>query len=106
HSRRVSALAEAAGHAAGLDGGDCALLRRAACVHDLGRVAVATGTWDKKGPLNAVEWQRVRAHSHQTEIILRGANLGELCELAGAVHERGRGAGYHKGLSLDVLPLP
>ncbi len=105
HSRRVTALAEAAGHAAGLDGSDCALLRRAAAVHDLGRVAVATGTWDKKGPLNAVEWQRVRAHSHQTEVILRGAGLGELAELGGAVHERGRGAGYHKGLSLDVLPL-
>ena len=39
--------------AAGLGDGACALLRRAAAVHDLGRVAVATGTWDKMGALNA-----------------------------------------------------
>jgi HD-GYP domain-containing protein (c-di-GMP phosphodiesterase class II) len=105
HSSRVAALAERAGRVAGLDENNCALLRRAAGVHDLGRVAVANGTWDKKGPLNAVEWQRVRAHSHHTETVLRSAGLGELADIAGATHERGRGAGYHKGLALDGLPL-
>jgi HD-GYP domain-containing protein (c-di-GMP phosphodiesterase class II) len=105
HSRRVSAFAEAAGRVAGLGDADCALLRQAAAVHDLGRVAVATGTWDKKGVLNAVEWQRVRAHSHHTEVVLRCAGLGELADIAGATHERGRGAGYHKGLLLDGVPF-
>lgn len=105
HSRRVSALAEAAGRAAELGDGECALLRRAACVHDLGRVAVATGTWDKKAPLNAIERQRVRSHSHHTEVVLRGAGLGELADIAGATHERGRGTGYHRGLPLDGVPL-
>ena len=101
HSGRVAALAEAAGRAAGLGDAECTLLRRTASVHDLGRVAVATGTWDKKGALNAVEWQRVRAHSHHTEVVLRGAGLGELADIAGATHERGRGSGYHKGLPID-----
>jgi HD-GYP domain-containing protein (c-di-GMP phosphodiesterase class II) len=105
HSGRVAALAEAAGRAAGLAAGDCALLRRAGCVHDLGRVAVATGTWDKRGALNAVEWQRVRAHSHHTEVVLRGAGLDRLADVAGAAHERGRGAGYHRGLALDGVPF-
>jgi HD-GYP domain-containing protein (c-di-GMP phosphodiesterase class II)/DNA-binding CsgD family transcriptional regulator len=104
HSRRVTAIADAAGNAAGLDERDRGLLRRAASVHDLGRVAVATGTWDKKGALNAVEWQRVRAHSHHTEVVLRGAGLAELADIAGATHERGRGAGYHKGVRLDGVP--
>jgi len=105
HSSRVTALAEAAGRAAGLGDGACALLRRAAGVHDLGRVAVATGTWDKPGPLNAIEWQRVKAHSHHTEVVLRGAGLDELADVAGAVHERGRGGGYHKGLPLESVPF-
>jgi HD-GYP domain-containing protein (c-di-GMP phosphodiesterase class II) len=105
HSGRVAALAEAAGRAAGLGEGACALLRRSAAVHDVGRVAVATGTWDKPGPLNAIEWQRVRAHSHHTEVVLRGAGLDELADIAGAIHERGRGAGYHKGLALDAVPF-
>ncbi len=104
HSRRVSVIAEQAGRAAGLDDASCALLRRAACVHDLGRVAVANSTWDKKGALNALEWQRVRSHSQHTEEVLRGAGLTELADIAGATHERGRGAGYHKGLRLDGLP--
>jgi HD-GYP domain-containing protein (c-di-GMP phosphodiesterase class II) len=101
HSGRVAELAEAAGRAAGLRDDECTLLRRAACVHDLGRVAVATGTWDKKGALNAIEWERVRAHSCHTESVLRAARLGELADIAGATHERGRGGGYHRGLPLD-----
>jgi HD-GYP domain-containing protein (c-di-GMP phosphodiesterase class II) len=105
HSSRVARMAEAAGRAAGLSDAECAALRRAASVHDIGRVAVATGTWDKKEPLNAIEWQRVRAHSHQTEVVLRGAGLGDLADIAGATHERGRGNGYHKGLGLDGVPF-
>lgn len=105
HSRRVTALAEAAGRAAGLAENDCSMLRWAGAVHDLGRVAVATGTWDKKGALNTVEWQRVRSHSHHTETILRSAGLGALADIASAAHERGRGGGYHRGVSPDSVPL-
>ena len=105
HSGRVAAFADAAGAAAALSDDDRGLLRRAAHVHDLGRVAVTTGTWDKRGPLNAVEWQRVRGHSHHTETILRGAHLDLIADVAGAVHERGGGAGYHKGATLDSVPL-
>jgi HD-GYP domain-containing protein (c-di-GMP phosphodiesterase class II) len=107
HSGRVATIAEAAGRAAGLGQPECLLLRGAGAVHDLGRVAVATGTWDKKGALNAVEWQRVRSHSHHTETILRSAGLGPLADIAGATHERGRGrgTGYHRGVPLEAVPL-
>lgn len=105
HSHRVATIAEAAGQAAGLSPQDCGLLKRAGAVHDLGRVAVATGTWDKRGALNAIEWQRVRSHSHHTDVILRSAGLSDLAEIAGSTHERGQGAGYHRGISLDTMPL-
>jgi HD-GYP domain-containing protein (c-di-GMP phosphodiesterase class II) len=105
HSGRVAALAEAAGRAVGLDDATCALLRRAGAVHDIGRVAVANATWDKRGTLSAAEWQRVRSHSHHTDTVLRTATLGELADVAGAVHERGRGTGYHRGISLDRISL-
>jgi HD-GYP domain-containing protein (c-di-GMP phosphodiesterase class II)/DNA-binding CsgD family transcriptional regulator len=105
HSRRVAALAEQAGRAAGLSDEDCARLRRAGNVHDVGRVAVSNRTWDKKGALNAMEWQRVRAHSLHTESVLRGSGLTDLADIAGATHERGRGAGYHRGLVLDGVPF-
>jgi HD-GYP domain-containing protein (c-di-GMP phosphodiesterase class II) len=105
HSRRVATIAENAGRAAGLGDQDCALLKQAGAVHDLGRVAIASGTWDKRGALNAVEWQRVRAHSHHTDVILRSAGLNELANIAGSTHERGQGAGYHRGVALDSVPL-
>jgi HD-GYP domain-containing protein (c-di-GMP phosphodiesterase class II)/DNA-binding CsgD family transcriptional regulator len=101
HSRRVAMLADTAAACAGVPDEERRALRRAACVHDLGRVSVSCGTWDKKGTLNAIEWQRVREHSRQTEIILRAAGLDELAAIAGATHERGRGNGYHKGVALD-----
>jgi HD-GYP domain-containing protein (c-di-GMP phosphodiesterase class II) len=105
HSRRVAGIVDAAGAASGISDDARALARRAGSVHDLGRVAVASGTWDKKGPLNALEWQRVCSHSHQTEAVLRAAGLDELAAIAGATHERGGGAGYHKGLALDGVPF-
>ena len=36
---------------------------------------------------------------------MRSAGLGALADVAGAAHERGRGAGYHKGLYLDGVPF-
>lgn len=105
HSRRVARLAEAAGQSAGLSSNECATLRRAGSVHDLGRVAVTAGTWDKAGPLNAIEWQRVRAHSHHTDVVLRGAGLEALADIAGATHERGQGTGYPKGVAIDRAPF-
>lgn len=56
HSRKVASLAEEAGRLSGLDASECDELRRAGFVHDLGRVAVENGIWDKAGPLTTSEW--------------------------------------------------
>ena len=45
-------------------------LRRAALVHDLGRVAVDARIWQKPGPLTADEWEQVRLHPYHTERVL------------------------------------
>jgi HD-GYP domain-containing protein (c-di-GMP phosphodiesterase class II) len=49
HSRGVAELAEAAAWRAGLDAARVAGLRRAALLHDLGRVVVPSGIWDLPG---------------------------------------------------------
>jgi HD-GYP domain-containing protein (c-di-GMP phosphodiesterase class II)/DNA-binding CsgD family transcriptional regulator len=105
HTRRVAELATAAAEAAGLQADQRRLLERAAGVHDVGRVAVPNATWDKKAPLNALDQQRVRSHSHHTDLVLRGARLDALADIAGATHERGQGAGYHRRVPLGTLPL-
>jgi HD-GYP domain-containing protein (c-di-GMP phosphodiesterase class II)/DNA-binding CsgD family transcriptional regulator len=105
HSRGVAALALAAAPAAGLDAAGAAALRRAALVHDLGRVGVPNGVWDKPGPLSDAEWERVRLHSYYTERILaRAPALAPLGATAGLHHERLDGSGYHRGGAAAALP--
>jgi HD-GYP domain-containing protein (c-di-GMP phosphodiesterase class II) len=90
HSRGVAALAGDASP----DGKN---LRRAGLVHDLGRVSVPNGIWDKPGPLTDGEWERVRLHPYYSERILeRAAALKPLAVCAGMHHERLDGSGYHR----------
>ena len=104
HSRAVAALAEEAGRHAGLDEAACDALRRAGLVHDVGRVAVENGIWDKPGPLTTPEWERVRLHSYATERILgRCTALASLAGTAASHHERLDGSGYHRSLTGDAL---
>jgi HD-GYP domain-containing protein (c-di-GMP phosphodiesterase class II) len=99
HSHAVGLLAAATGQAAGLGRDVVDDLRVAGWLHDLGRVAVPNLIWDKPGALNAAEWEQVRLHSYHTERLLaRSPLLAPLVTLAGAVHERGDGSGYHKSL--------
>jgi HD-GYP domain-containing protein (c-di-GMP phosphodiesterase class II) len=104
HSRKVASLAEAAGGHAGLDDAACGDLGRAGLVHDVGRVAVENGIWDKPGPLTTSEWERVRLHAYYTERILaRCSSLASLVEPASSHHERVDGSGYHRSLPAEAL---
>lgn len=104
HSRKVASLAEEAGRLAGLDESTCDGLRRAGLVHDIGRVAVENGIWDKPGPLTTPEWERVRLHVYYTERVLaRCPSLASLVEPAWSHHERVDGSGYHRSLAGEAL---
>jgi HD-GYP domain-containing protein (c-di-GMP phosphodiesterase class II) len=107
HSREVAGLAEAAGGALGLPGQDIVSLRRAGLFHDLGRVSVTNGVWEKPGPLTTAEWEQVRLHPYHTERILsRSAALSPLAALAGMHHERLDGSGYHRQITAGSIPMP
>jgi HD-GYP domain-containing protein (c-di-GMP phosphodiesterase class II)/DNA-binding CsgD family transcriptional regulator len=98
HSRRVAELAQDAAAELRLPTPETQLLRRAALVHDLGRVGVPTGIWDRTGPLGIAEQHQVRLHPHLTESTLACCPaLAELGRVAGAHHERLDGTGYHRG---------
>lgn len=104
HSRAVASLAEAAGRRAGLDAAACDGLRRAGLVHDIGRVAVENGIWDKPGALTTSEWERVRLHPYFTERVLaRCTALAPIAGPAASHHERTDGSGYHRSLGGDAL---
>jgi HD-GYP domain-containing protein (c-di-GMP phosphodiesterase class II) len=98
HSPRVAGLAAAAARRAGLTPQQVTRLRRAALVHDLGRVGVPNGIWDRAGSLGVAERERVRMHPYLTESTLACCPaLAGLGRLAGAHHERLDGSGYHRG---------
>jgi HD-GYP domain-containing protein (c-di-GMP phosphodiesterase class II) len=106
HSRAVAQLAEEAAVVAGLDTADVLLVRRAALVHDIGRVAVPVGVWAKPGPLTRAEREQVRLHAYHSERVLDVVpQLRALARLAGMHGERGDGSGYHRGSRAADLPL-
>ena len=107
HSAGVAELASAAAERCRIDDAGIATIRRAALVHDLGRVAVHPRIWLKPGSLSADEWEQVRLHPYHTERVLsRSPFLSALAPVAGAHHERLDGSGYHRGAAGAELALP
>jgi len=107
HSSGVAALAAAAGRLYGLSDADLKIVRNAALLHDLGRVSVPNGIWDKPGTLSASEWERVRLHPYYSERVLSASPvLLPLATIAGMHHERLDGAGYHRGAPAALQTAP
>jgi HD-GYP domain-containing protein (c-di-GMP phosphodiesterase class II) len=107
HSRRVAQLAESAGRLSGLPPADLDKLRRAALVHDIGRVGISAGVLGKPGALSAAEWERVRLHPYFTErVFAPSPDLSALGALGALHHERLDGTGYHRGLAAAMLEAP
>ncbi|HEY3428368.1 MAG TPA: HD domain-containing phosphohydrolase [Acidimicrobiia bacterium] len=107
HSTGVAKLAASAAERLRFDPPDTERIRRAAHLHDLGRVAVSPRVWLKPGRLSASEWEEVRLHTYHTERVLsRSPFLASLSEVAINHHERLDGTGYHRGVSAASLPAP
>lgn len=104
HSRRVAELACAAAQRAGFSGQQVRELRRAALLHDLGRLGVSSAIWEKAGPLSSAELERVRMHPYYTlRMFYRVPALAGVAELASKHTERLDGSGYPRGLSAGAL---
>lgn len=104
HSLRVAEVAGATAERCGLPASDVTLIRRAALLHDLGKVGISAGLWGKTGALNDREWEKVRLHPYYTERVLaRPATLAQIGALAALHHERLDGSGYHRNLNAAML---
>ena len=105
HSAGVAELAGGAGTDYGLPAEEVRTLRRAALLHDLGRLGVSNAIWDATARLTASEMERVRMHPYLTERMLASTpTLASLASLAGQHHERMDGSGYPRGLAGDSIP--
>ena len=107
HSQNVAFLAARTAQEVGLTRRETRALRRAALLHDVGKLGVSSQIVDKPGPLTPDEMAEMRRHTVHTYEILRGVTRFErFAMLAASHHERLDGSGYHQGLTADLLGLP
>lgn len=104
HSERVTLFADLTAEELGIDAEGRRWLRRAALLHDIGKLGVSNTILDKPGQLDDTERTAMKEHARHTEAILsRIAAFRDLAAVAGAHHERLDGSGYPKGLKGDAI---
>ena len=106
YSRGVAAIAVAMAEAMHLKPHRVRMLRRAALLHDIGKLRVPNMILEKTGPLSPEEWSAVLEHAVLTRTILeRVPTFAELAVVAGEHHERLDGSGYPLGLKAKTISL-
>ena len=106
HVCDVGHLATEIGRRLELDSEQLDELRRAAELHDLGKLAVPDHVLNKPGPLSESEWRLMRQHTLIGERILNAAPaLRPVARLVRSSHERWDGDGYPDGLRGTEIPL-
>jgi putative nucleotidyltransferase with HDIG domain len=104
HSTGVAEAAMEIGTWFGMKPRDIKLLRRAALLHDLGKLSVPNMVLEKPGKLTDEEWKIVKMHPYYTlEILRRIPGFEALGEEAAAHHEKLDGSGYWRGLVGEQL---
>jgi HD-GYP domain-containing protein (c-di-GMP phosphodiesterase class II) len=79
-------------------------LKRAALLHDIGKLGVSNSILDKPGKLDDAEWVAMRRHSAETELILsRISVFKKMAPVAAAHHERLDGKGYPNNLAGEQI---
>jgi putative two-component system response regulator len=108
HTERVGRLSAALARELGMHDEDVALLRLAAPLHDLGKIAVPDSILLKGGGLNDDEFGVVKTHTTIGARLLSGSThplLQMAEEIARTHHEQWDGSGYLQGLQGDAIPL-
>jgi HD-GYP domain-containing protein (c-di-GMP phosphodiesterase class II) len=104
HSDRVAEFSVMIAQELGLPDPELRSLRRAALLHDIGKLGVSARILNKPAKLDAEEWKEMRDHAaHSERILSRIPAFAELAEIGGAHHERLDGKGYPRGLKGDEI---
>ena len=104
HSDRVALFANMIAVELGLSEAERRHLRRAALLHDIGKLGVSNSILDKPGKLDDAEWAEIKHHPALGRTVLaRVGAFSELSEVAGNHHERLDGKGYPCGIAGDEI---
>ncbi|HEX9388012.1 MAG TPA: HD domain-containing phosphohydrolase [Anaerolineales bacterium] len=107
HTKRVGKTAAQIAEALDWSAGDVELIRRAAPLHDVGKIAIPDSILLKPGKLTPEEFELMKTHTSLGAQMLSGGEF-PLLQLAEQIalthHERWDGTG-HLGLREDAIPL-
>jgi len=107
HVERVSNMAMTLGTKMGLSAREIEALRFGGALHDIGKVGVPVNILNKPGPLNADEFEIMKAHAdigYKICLPLK-KNLGLALDIIRHHHEKLDGSGYPDGLKGEEIPM-
>ena len=107
HTKRVGQMAAQIAQAFGLPQVEVELIRRAALLHDVGKISIPDSILLKPGKLSPEEFSHMKTHTTRGAEMLSGGRFALLQraeEIALTHHERWDGTGY-LGLHGDTIPV-
>jgi len=106
HGSAIARWSVAVAHELGLDESAQRRCNLAARLHDIGKVAVPLHILQKEGRLSPEDWQFIRDHPAQGELLVSAApGLRDVAEIIGQHHERVDGSGYPHGLDESSIRI-
>ena len=106
HSERVAEYAEKIGGVMGFSSDKTELLKKAAQLHDIVKLAIHESILNKEGKLTAEEWKIIKEHPILGEEVLKLVLLDEeILTTVRSHHERCDGAGYPDKINGDNINL-
>ncbi len=106
HSLGVADIATGIGNVLQMPALELRNLKRAALLHDIGKLGVSNLILDKPGKLTPEELTEMRRHPEYTyRILQKVTGFSDLADMAASHHERLDGKGYHRGISGNQLTL-
>lgn len=108
HVKRVAEYSALMGELLGLSQAECALLRDASPMHDIGKVGIPDAVLHKPGRLTPEEWQIMMTHARLGYEMLQASHR-PVMEAAATIalqhHEKWNGKGYPNGLAGEDIHL-
>jgi putative two-component system response regulator len=108
HSERIGRMAELLARRLEIHPADADLIRLAAPLHDIGKIAIPDEILLKPTSLTDAEWATMKSHTTLGAAMLSGGSFPVLraaAEIALSHHERFDGRGYPQGLAGEDIPL-
>lgn len=106
NSDRVTVFSDLIAEEIGYSPDQRAWLKRAALLHDIGKLGISNSILDKPGKLTDTEFDEIRKHPVYSQSILANIEIfADIAQVAGGHHERLDGNGYPNGLKGDEIDL-